>query len=33
VFNLDGGLNGWTKDNLPLARESNKGTNSKPGSK
>jgi hypothetical protein len=26
-------LNGWTKDNLPLARESNKGTNSKPGSK
>jgi rhodanese-related sulfurtransferase len=29
VFNLDGGLNGWTKDNLPLA----KGANSKPGSK
>src|SRR6204780_3447430 len=24
VFNLDGGLNSWTKDNLPLARESNK---------
>jgi rhodanese-related sulfurtransferase len=37
VFNLEGGLNGWTKDNLPLARElnkgSNKGSNSKPGSK
>jgi rhodanese-related sulfurtransferase len=37
VFNLDGGLNGWTKDNLPLAqesnRESNKGSNSKPGPK
>ena len=29
VFNLDGGLNAWTKDNLPLA----KGTTSKPGSK
>jgi rhodanese-related sulfurtransferase len=29
VFNLDGGLNGWTKDNLPLA----KGSNSKPGAK
>jgi rhodanese-related sulfurtransferase len=29
VFNLDGGLNGWTRDNLPLA----KGSNSKPGSK
>ena len=33
VFNLDGGLNAWVKDNLPLARESNKGSNSKPGSK
>ena len=29
VFNLDGGLNAWIKDNLPLA----KGSNSKPGSK
>jgi rhodanese-related sulfurtransferase len=29
VFNLDGGLSGWTKDNMPLA----KGSNSKPGSK
>jgi rhodanese-related sulfurtransferase len=29
VFNLDGGLNSWIKDNLPLA----KGSNSKPGSK
>ena len=40
VFNLDGGLNAWIKDNLPLAQESNKeskgsnkGSNSKPGSK
>jgi rhodanese-related sulfurtransferase len=33
VFNLDGGLNGWTKDNMPLAPGSNKGSNSKPGSK
>jgi rhodanese-related sulfurtransferase len=33
VFNLDGGLNAWIKDNLPLARESSKGSNSKPGSK
>jgi rhodanese-related sulfurtransferase len=32
VFNLDGGLSGWTKDNMPLAG-SNKGSNSKPGSK
>jgi len=33
VFNLDGGLNGWAKDNMPLAPGSNKGSNSKPGSK
>jgi rhodanese-related sulfurtransferase len=37
VFNLDGGLNAWIKDNMPLAQESNKdsnkGSNSKPGSK
>ena len=29
VFNLDGGLNSWIKDNLPLT----KGSNAKPGSK
>jgi rhodanese-related sulfurtransferase len=33
VFNLDGGLNSWTKDNLPLARGADKGSNSKSGSK
>jgi rhodanese-related sulfurtransferase len=33
VFNLDGGLNAWIKDNLPLARGLDKGSNSKPGSK
>jgi rhodanese-related sulfurtransferase len=33
VFNLDGGLNAWIKDNLPLARGSDKGSNSKSASK